>query len=114
MMDMASAASMATSWTSLTQPSVATAATGEAGAYLFVLPSVTRSTISGNQAIPTASVGFGGRSFAGFDMVLDNSTISGNSVIADSMVQDPYGFPSIATGGMLTFAGVTIDQTTIA
>ncbi len=82
-----------------------------------------RSTVSGNTAIPSpgayAAAGgiFAGGFFGGGQTHIQNSTISGNVVVADQM-QAYHGSPydvGAAAGGVLTLhPGVTIDNSTIA
>jgi hypothetical protein len=79
---------------------------------------IVRSTISGNTAIPTGpSDGLCAGGVLGVAHI-DNSTISGNTVLAGGL-QDYYGFPGGAAGGVLALpsfgsTSTTIDHSTIA
>jgi hypothetical protein len=79
---------------------------------------ITNSTISGNKAIPVPGGPYGYMRGAGAitsygPTTINNSTISGNTVVADGMVPNQY--PSAAAGGVLaSYSSLTIDHSTIA
>src|SRR5205823_2418823 len=60
---------------------------------------ILRSTISDNTAIPTVNLGVGG--INAYHVTMDNSTISGNTVIADHLALGKYDFYLSAAGGFL-------------
>jgi hypothetical protein len=76
--------------------------------------SITNSTISNNTAIPIANTAAGG-AFV-FGVTLNNSTVSGNTVIADELNQNgPYAYYLGAAAGVLVLGpGTKIDHSTIA
>jgi hypothetical protein len=75
--------------------------------------SITDSTISDNVSIPVGSVGGGG--VVAVALTLDNSTVSGNTVIAGGLNKGPYDYYLGAAGGVLAVGpGTAIDHTTIA
>jgi hypothetical protein len=83
---------------------------------------IIRSTISGNTAIPVGRIAIAAGGVVGFlggaNWTIDNSTISGNTVIANQMA--PYSFVNAAVaGGVLSRysyngSGTFIDHSTIA